>query len=204
MVLFAIATPDPMLAVLGFATGLAMVAPIGPVALTLFGLGAERGRRVAVAGAGGVIVADAMVVPFALGGAGFLGGLDAGVVRWLEVLMGLALLALAVVIVTHAERARSAVAAIDRPISTLAAMTLCNPLSLVAWLGLALALPGDFRTPLALALFGVGLVMASAVWHVGLAVASGTLASRLDDRTRTALTRLSGVLLVAIAGVLVL
>lgn len=201
--LFSLAGPDPTLVVLGFATGLALVAPVGPVALTLFGLGAERGRRAAVAGAGGVVAADALVVPFALGGAGFLGGLDAGLVRWLEVAMGLVLLALAVVIIHHADRARSAIASIERPTRTMAMMTLANPLSLVAWLGLALALPGGVRTPVALVLFGGGLVLASAVWHVGLAMASGTFATRLGVGARNALTRVSGALLLAIAAVLV-
>lgn len=201
--LFSLATADPSLLLVGFGSGLAMVAPVGPVSLTLFGLGAERGRRAAVAGAGGVVVADAMVVPFALGGAGFLGGLDAGVVRWLEIVMGLVLLGLAVVIVRHAEQARATVAGIDRPVRTMAAMTLCNPLSLVAWLGLALALPGDMRVPVTLAVFGVGLVLASAVWHVGIAIASGTWASRMGDRARTAVARVSGVVLSGIAALLV-
>ena len=148
----------PMVMLLGFLTGIALVAPIGPVALTLFGLGAEQGRRAALAGAGGVVLADSLTMPVALGGAGFLGGLDAGIVRWLEIAMGVALIALAIVTVVHAERARAALGSMQRPTRTLAAMTLLNPLSLVAWLGLALALPADIRTPAALAWFGVGIV----------------------------------------------
>ena len=201
--LFALVAADPSLFLLGFGSGLAMVAPIGPVSLTLFGLGAERGRRAAVAGASGVVVADALVVPFALGGAGFVGGLDAGVVRWLEIGMGLVLLALAFVIVRHAERARQTVAGIERPVRTMAVMTLCNPLSLVAWLGLALALPSDMQVPVTLVVFGGGLVLASAVWHVGIAVASGTWASRMGIRARTAVARVSGLVLFVIAAILV-
>src|SRR5690606_14998133 len=158
-----------------------------------------QGRRAAVAGASGVVMADALVVPFALGGAGFLGGLDAGVVRWLEIVMGLVLLVLAVLIIRHADRARRAVAAIERPSRTMAAMTLLNPMSQVAWLGLALALPSSLRVPVALAVFGVGLVLASAVWHIGIAVASGTLAHRLSVGIRTAITRASGAMLTVIA-----
>lgn len=187
----------------GFLTGLALVAPIGPVALTLFGLGAERGRRVALAGAGGVVLADALTMPVALGSAGFLSSLDPSVVRAFEVVMGLALVALAVSTIVGTDRARAAVAGIRRPARTLAVMTMVNPLSLVAWSGVALALPSSLRSPGALVAFGVGLVLASAFWHSGLAMAAGSLARRMGDGPRRAVTRASGVVLLMIGGVLV-
>lgn len=192
-----------MLFVLGFLTGLALVAPVGPVALTLFGIGAEQGRRAALAGAGGVVLADAAAMPVALGGAGLLDGLDPTVVRGIEFVMGLLLVGLAVVLVLRAERARQALAGIRRPTRTLAAMTLVNPLTIVTWLGVALALPVSVRSPMSLAAFGVGLVLASAVWHAGLAAASGAFAARLGDRPRTMLTRASGAFLFVVGGVLV-
>jgi threonine/homoserine/homoserine lactone efflux protein len=192
-----------MVLLLGFVTGLALVAPVGPVALTLFGLGAEQGRRAALAGARGVVIGDSLSMPIALGGAGFLGGLDAGIVRWLEVVMGIVLIAVAALTVLHAERARAAMATVRRPTWTLAAMTLCNPLTLVAWLGLALALPQSLRTPAALGAFGSGVLLASALWHTGLAAASGVLGPRMGDRTRTLITQGSGVFLLGIGGVLV-
>lgn len=193
-----------MLILFGFLAGLVLVAPVGPVALTLVGIGAEQGRRAALAGAGGVVLADSLTMPVALGGAGLLGGLDAGIVRWLELAMGLALVALALITIVHAERARHAVSTIRRPTPVLAAMTLLNPLSLVAWLGLALALPSAIRTPTALAAFGLGVVLASATWHAGLAAVSGTFAHRLGQRPRTLLTRGSGAMLLMVGGVLVL
>lgn len=192
-----------MVLLLGFATGLALVAPIGPVALTLFGLGAEQGRRAALAGARGVVLGDSISMPIALGGAGFLGGLEAGIVRWLEVVMGIVLIGVAALTVVHAERARAAIATVRRPTRTLAAMTLCNPLTLVAWLGLALALPQSLRSPAALGAFGLGVLLASALWHTGLAAASGVLGPRMGDRTRTLITQGSGVFLLGIGGVLV-
>ena len=192
-----------MILLVGFVTGLALVAPIGPVALTLFGLGAERGRRVALAGAGGVVLADALTMPVALGSAGFLSSLDAGVVRGFEVVMGLALVALAVSTIVATDRARAAVAGIRRPTRTLAFMTIVNPLSLVAWAGVALALPSSLRSPAALVAFGVGLVLASAFWHSGLAMAAGSLAQRMGDGPRRAVTRASGVVLLVVGGVLV-
>jgi threonine/homoserine/homoserine lactone efflux protein len=192
-----------MILLVGFLTGLALVAPVGPVALTLFGLGAEQGRRAALAGAGGVVLADLATMPVALGGAGFLAGLDAGIVRGFEVVMGVVLLALAVSTIVATDRARDIVAGIRRPTRTLAVMTVVNPLSLVAWAGLALALPESLRTPGPLVAFGIGIVAASAVWHSGLAVAAGTLARRMGDGPRTALTRFSGLVLLAVGGVLV-
>ena len=192
-----------MLVLVGFLTGLALVAPVGPVALTLFGLGAEQGRRAALAGAGGVVLADLVTMPVALGSAGFLGGLDPALVRGFEVVMGMALVALAVSTIVATDRARDVVAGIRRPTRTLAVMTMINPLSLVAWAGLALALPETMRTPAPLLAFGAGIIAASALWHSGLAVAAGSLAQRLGDRPRTVLTRLSGVVLLAVGGVLV-
>jgi threonine/homoserine/homoserine lactone efflux protein len=192
-----------MTLVVGFLTGLALVAPIGPVALTLFGLGAERGRRAALAGAGGVVLADALTMPVALGSAGFLASLDGTVVRSFEVVMGLAVVGLAVSTLVAADRARQAVAGIRRPARTLAVMTLVNPLSLVAWAGVALALPTSLRAPATLALFGIGLVLASACWHSGLAVAAGSLPRRMGEGPRTIATRVSGVALLVVGGVLV-
>lgn len=192
-----------MVLLLGFLTGLALVAPIGPVSLTLVGLGAEQGRRAALAGAGGVVMADGLTVPIALGGSGLLAGLDAGIVRHVEILLGMLLVAVAVLTVVRAERARAAIASLRRPARTLAAMTALNPLSLVAWSGLALALPSSISTPAALALFGIGLVLASAVWHSSLAAASATFARRLSDQARSALTRASGLMMLGIGVVLV-
>jgi threonine/homoserine/homoserine lactone efflux protein len=192
-----------MVLLLGFLTGLALVAPVGPVALTLFGLGAEQGRRAALAGAGGVVLADSITMPVALGAAGFLGGLDTGVVRWLEIAMGITLVVIAIATMAHAERARHALGSLRRPVRALAAMTLLNPLSAVAWMGLALALPSSIATPMALAGFGAGILAASAVWHGALAAASGSFAHRLGHRPRTVITRVSGVMMLAIGGVLV-
>ncbi len=192
-----------MILLVGFLTGLALVAPIGPVSLTLFGLGAEQGRRAALAGAGGVVLADSLTMPVALGSAGFLVSLDPGVVRGFEVVMGLALVALAVSTIVASDRAREAVAGIRRPARTLAVMTLVNPLSIVAWAGVALALPTSLRSPAAMAVFGVGLVLASACWHSGLAVAAGSLARRMGDGPRLVVTRISGVVLLGIGGLLV-
>ena len=192
-----------MLLLLGFLTGIALVAPVGPVALTLFGLGAEQGRRAALAGAGGVVVADLITMPLALSGAGALQALDAEVLRGLEIVMGAALVLLALTTIGAADRTRAAVAGIRRPTRTMAAMTMVNPLSMVAWAGVALALPTSVRHPLALATFGAGLVLASAAWHSSLAAASGTFAARLSDGARTGITRVSGVVLLVIGGVLV-
>lgn len=192
-----------MILLVGFLTGLALVAPVGPVTLALFGLGAEQGRRAALAGAGGVVLADSLTMPLALGSAGFVSSLDRGVVRSFEVVMGLAVVALAVSTIVASDRARDAVAGIRRPARTLAVMTMVNPLSLVAWAGVALALPTSLRSPAALAVFGLGLVLASACWHSGLAMTAGTLARRMGDGSRTVLTRVSGVVLLVVGGVLV-
>lgn len=62
---------------------------------------------------------------------------------------------------------------------------------------------GGQRQMDALTAFGIGVVAASAVWHAGLAAASGTFASRLGPGPRSLITRLSGLLMLGIGGVLV-
>ncbi len=193
-----------MIILVGFVTGLALVAPVGPVALTLFGLGAERGRRAALAGAGGVVLADLVSMPVALSSASALQRIDPAALDLLEVVMGVGLGAIGLFTLLAASHTRRAVAAIRRPVPTLAAMTIVNPLSMTAWAGVALALPASWRSPGTLVLFGSGLVTASAVWHTSLAVASGSFASRLGDRPRAIATRISGAVLVAVGATLVL
>lgn len=188
---------------LGVLIGLPFVAPVGPVALTLFGVSAEQGRRRALTGAGGVVAADAMLVPLALGAAGWLAGLSPGWLRSMEVMLGLVLGITGLLAVRHAERARAALGGLRRPAPTLFVLAIVNPLSLVAWTGLALALPASVAGLGALVAFGLGLLVASALWHAMLAVAGGSLARRLGDVGRTRLTQASGALMVGVACLLV-
>lgn len=192
-----------MTLLLGFLTGLALVAPIGPVALTLFGLGTEQGRRAALAGAGGVVLGDLLTMPLALTGAAAIQALDPAVLRTVEVVLGVSLVVVAVTVVLAADRARDIVAGIRRPTRTMAAMTMVNPLTMAAWAGLALALPASLRAPASLVAFGAGLLLASACWHGGLAFAAAGIARRIGAETRTMIARVSGGVLLVVGGLLV-
>jgi threonine/homoserine/homoserine lactone efflux protein len=195
--------PGVMAFLLGLLIGLPFVAPVGPVALTLFGVSAEQGRRRALTGAGGVVAADAMLVPIALGAAGWLSGFSPEWLRAIEILLGIVLGITGLVAVRHAESARAALGNLRRPAGALFVLAIVNPLSLVAWMGLALALPASISGVGALAAFGIGLLVASALWHAMLAVAGGSLARRLGDVGRTRLTQASGVLMVGVACLLI-
>lgn len=188
---------------LGLLIGLPFVAPVGPVALTLFGVSAEQGRRRALTGAGGVVAADALLVPVALAAAGWLSGFSPAWLRSIELLLGIVLGITGLLAVRHAERARAALGGLRRPAGALFVLAIVNPLSLVAWMGLALALPARISGVGALAAFGLGLLLASALWHVMLAIAGGSLARRLGDVGRTRLTQTSGSLMVGVACLLI-
>ena len=62
--------------VFGFLTGIVFVMPVGPASLSIMGIGAERGRRAALAGAGGVASADLLMLPVAVLSAGAVTALD--------------------------------------------------------------------------------------------------------------------------------
>ena len=191
-----------MTLITGFLSGLALVAPVGPVTLALLSLGAERGRRAALAGAGGVVSADLLLLPATLLAADSIEGLDPFVFRLVEIIIGVALLAMAAFGLLRTDAARRAVAGIRRPGRTLFAVALCNPMALATWAGLVLALPDSLRQNGGLGPFFVGILLASAVWHGILALAGDWFGPRLGRRGHQRLVRLSSALLALVGTVL--
>ena len=191
-----------MVLVFGFLSGIALVAPIGPVSIAIMGIGTERGRRAALAGAGGVVTADILMLPIAAGAAGALADLGDGPLRIVEVVLGVTLLAMAWIGIFRTESARATVARIRRPAPTLLIVGLCNPMALASWAGLVLALPDSILLDGGLPLFISGVLLASAIWHAALALLAGTFGGRFGDRGRCRLIRASSVLLAGIAVVL--
>lgn len=192
-----------MALVLGFLTGIVLVMPVGPTSLSLVGVGTQQGRRAALAGAGGVVSADLLLLVVAVRSAGTLAALHPSALRLVEALLGAALLVAAVLGVTRTGELQAAVTRIRRPARALLAVTLCNPMTLVSWAGLVLALPAGLRTDGGLVPFVVGVVVASAVWHAGLALLAGTIGTRLSPAGNRRLVQASCLVLGVIGVVLV-
>ena len=187
----------------GFLSGLVLVMPVGPTTLSIVGIGTERGRRAALAGAFGVVTADLLMLPLAVLGAGAVTALSPTVLHSCEVVIGLVLLGIAAVGLLKTEEARVAVSRIRRPAPTLLAINLCNPMALASWAGLILALPDSLREPGNLLPFTIGVVIASAVWHTMLALLAGSLGRRMAEAGRRRLIRISSVALGIVGVVLV-
>jgi threonine/homoserine/homoserine lactone efflux protein len=187
----------------GFLSGLVLVMPVGPTTLSIVGIGTERGRRAALAGASGVVTADLLMLPLAALGAGAVTALSPTVLHSCEVVIGLVLLGIAAVGLLKTEEARVAVSRIRRPAPTLLAINLCNPMALASWAGLILALPDSLREPGNLLPFTIGVVIASAVWHTMLALLAGSLGRRMAEAGRRRLIRISSAALGIIGVVLV-
>ena len=187
----------------GFLSGLVLVMPVGPATLSIVGIGTERGRRAALAGASGVVTADLLMLPLAVLGAGAVTALSPTVLHSCEVVIGLVLLGIAAVGLLKTEEARVAVSRIRRPAPTLLAINLCNPMALASWAGLILALPDSLREPGNLLPFTIGVVIASAVWHTMLALLAGSLGRRMAEAGRRRLIRISSAALGIIGVVLV-
>lgn len=198
------ATIGPVQFLQGLLVGLALVVPIGPVSLTLIGVGAEKGRRAGMAGAAGIALADALLVGITAFSADRLVRLGTGWVRPTEVGLGILVGVLGLLAVVRAESARALVGRVERPTPTFLALTLTNPLSLALWAGVVLTLPPAMRSPAALLVFGAGIVTASALWHVGLGAFASWLGGRLTDRARSWSPRVAGLTMLVVAGVLVL
>ena len=183
----------------GFALGLVVVSPVGPVTLLLVALGLERGRAVGVRGALGVVAADTAILVAVALLAARLRGIDGGVGAATELVLGVVL----AVVGVHGLASRGGVAAlarrVERPFPTMALVTLCNPMTAAVWLAVVLGATDAGIDGAGLALRVGGFALASLVWHLALGWGSGTLAGVIDDRRRLALQRLSAVVLLALA-----
>lgn len=184
---------------------MAMVIPVGPVSLTLMGLGIERGRRRAMEGALGVAMADAIL----MGGVALLattiGLFDLPFMGAVEVVLGVLLVALGVRVVAKADSALDAVGGIRRVGPTMLAMTLLNPLSLALWLGVVATLPAaTHSSTFSLAQFGVGVTAASLLWHSSVGLGAAWMGPRMGPRVRRWGTAFGGVVMMGIGGMLIL
>ena len=186
----------------GFFTGLALVAPVGPVALALIGIGIERGRQRAVAGAVGIAFADVVLLTVTAVLAVTVGLFELAFIRWVQLGLAFVLAAVGLVTIVRADGAIETLGRIERPGRTLCSMTLINPMSLAIWLGIVAALPPETFEGSSVVSFGLGIAAASLGWHLLLATLSAWIGPRLSAGLRRSFTIAGGVVLIALAALL--
>jgi threonine/homoserine/homoserine lactone efflux protein len=173
----------------GIGVGLAVALPLGAVGLLVVRTGTERGLRGGLAAAAGVATADLLYAGLAATAGGVLAGAVVAVAGPLRVVAAAALLALATRGLVQAWRPPAALdtrAAPRRARRTWAAflgITLLNPLTVVAFGAVVVALPPALLTGTAArTAFVVGVGAASMAWQAVLAALGAALGRRLGRR----------------------
>lgn len=199
-----LADVDVGLVMRGAAFGVAIAAPVGPIAVLLIRRTLAHGRAVGFASGLGAATADlAYGLVVALGVTAVTDVL-ASAERGLKVVGGVALLGLGL---------RTVLAGVpDRPVEsprsrrTLAAaylstlgLTLSNPATIVAFLAIfasvgVVATASSAGDAIALA---IGVAVGSASWQIGLCTAASLLRRRLTERAMTRVNVVSGVVIAA-------
>jgi putative LysE/RhtB family amino acid efflux pump len=188
---------------LGFALGVAVVAPVGPISLLLVAIGLERGRSDGIRAGLGVAGADLLLLVVVLASSQRLAGLGDHWQRRIEVALAAGMLIFGLHAICNRDGVTSIVGRIRRPFRTLLMATVGNPMSLMVWLGLVVTLGSKFGGGAAMLRVGLGLALASVTWHVMLGAAAGSVGTRLDERTRLIVQRSSGIAMVGLAAALV-
>ena len=176
---------------LGLGIGmLSLIAP-GPVNLSLIQIGARRGRRPALQGAVGVLGGDSLlgavaVLLIAAGSALPATAFSAAQVgaAALLVLLGMALALRPAAVATSIDR-------MQRPMRAFFLLTSLTPTALAGWVTMLAAMP--FASDIAqLAMFTLGVLIASSIWHPVLGVASSAVGARLSESGQLVLSRAGG------------
>lgn len=185
----------------GFLFGLAVAAPVGPVALLCIRRTLERGWFSGLASGLGVGTADAMYAALAASGIALAAFLLGPAARWLELAGGLAiaLIGLRTLISTPASKAAAAPrsgAGLLRDYISILGITLANPPTILSFAALAAVLaPSRHGGAAALALLVTGVFLGSSAWWALLTGAVASARSRIGAPALALATRASGLLL---------
>jgi threonine/homoserine/homoserine lactone efflux protein len=195
----------------GIVAGLGVAVPPGAVAVLLLREALTRGRRAALAAGLGIASTDTGYALLAvLGGAAVAGPIaaHAGAVR---VVAGAVLAGIAVLGLVRAWRGRSAGAASSagaaaapartpaRAWARFAAITLVNPTTALAFAVVVVALGGLWDGAAPRAVFVLGVALASAGWHVLLALAAARAGRLIGERGRARVGVVGHLLVLALA-----
>lgn len=184
---------------LGIGVGVIGILVPGPVTLAIIEIGSSRGRRLGARAGLGVAGADFAVgaLAFAIVGAG--SHLPAGATGPIQLLSTATLVVLGVGLVVSPGLGGALVAQFRHPFRSMFALTALTPSVFGAWIAMFAAMP--FANDIVrLAVFGLGGVLVSVVWHLGLGTAAGSLGSTLTPDRRIVLARIGGLTMLGLAG----
>lgn len=182
---------DMNIVLLGVGIGLLSLLPPGPVNLTLVQVGARMGRRPALQGAAGIVGGDSVlgfvsVALLALGTA-----LPANVFSATQVAAASLLIVLGALLALRPAAISNSIDRMQRPRRAFFLLTSLTPTALGSWVAMLAAMPFAADTT-RLALFTVGVLVASSLWHPTLGVTAAALGGRLTDRGQIRLSQLGG------------
>ncbi len=183
----------------GFALGMLLVMPVGPVAVTLLGVRATHDARSARRAVEGVVIADFALITAAAVLSASLVRLFAGAEQTLTLLIGMILVGLGAWIAMSSHEVLERAAGIHRQRFTLFLLTVGNPLAVLSWVALLAARPLGVTTTSRL-LFITGVLLASYIWHRGLTTAGARVQRRFSAVGISRMTTFAGVA-VALVGV---
>lgn len=185
----------------GFAMGLSIAAPVGPIGLLCIRRSIANGRWVGLATGLGAATADAAYGAIAGFGLTAVSGFLISQRFWLNLFGGgfLCFLGLRTFMSKPAKASADAQMVTLAPayVSTLL-LTLANPMTIFSFLavfaGLGLATAANYSTA---SLLVIGVFTGSALWWVILSAAVGSFHSRVSDAWMQAVNRFSGCLILA-------
>jgi len=175
----------------GFAISMVSLLPPGPVTMTLVGVGVSQGRSVGVRSGAGAAAGDtsAAIAAGLLVASG--AALPDGVFSAIELFAAALLILVGTTMAIRPGGIARFAGSVTRPTRTFFALAAFTPTVFAAWVAIMSALPFD-TTNANLASFLVGAFFASAVYHVTVGTAAGTVGPRLTDQFVATMTRASG------------
>jgi arginine exporter protein ArgO len=190
----------------GVVAGFAVAVPLGAIGVLIIATAAQHGRRAGLAAATAVATADGLFAVVAAIGGAAAAELIRPYADIARIVAGIVLLGVAAFGARAALRPQ--LAAEPLPASSIyprfLALTLINPLTVLAFAAVVLALPpGTVATTGGKAAFVAGVAAASMAWQAVLALGGVALGKMLGPRARL-VTGLTGSALVAVLAVVTL
>ena len=176
---------------LGIGIGLLSLLPPGPVNLTLVQVGARMGRRPALRGAAGIVGGDSVLGIAAVALLTLGTALPARVFSTTQLVAAALLIALGALLALRPTAISDSIGRMHRPARTFFLLTSLTPTALGSWIAMLAAMPFAADTT-QLALFTVGALVASTLWHPTLGFAAAAMGAKLTERGQIRLSQVGG------------
>ncbi|MFB0902376.1 MAG: LysE family transporter [Acidimicrobiales bacterium] len=176
---------------LGIGIGLVSLLAPGPVNLTLVQYGARKGPQPALRGAVGVVGADSMLglTSVLILGAG--AALPPRVFSTTQLVAAGLLIGLGALLALRPSTVSTSIDRMHRPTRAFFLLTSLTPTALGGWIAMLAAMP--FATDVAqLALFTIGVLIASSLWHPMLGLTASALGAKLTEGGQIRLSQIGG------------